>query len=358
MFSNSKEYKEVKIMDSIRKDEFNTSLFPGASEETNPPNISDETNDKVTFSFDDIDFESDLFESRSNHEQETEQPSQELQVSTDQNQTDQGPSFASETDLIQHAQEIMYKADVTILLSYWEIGRSINSFYKGKYGSKQLQRIADATGVGKDTLAKMCGFAKKYSQEQIQVLLESDIPIPWNRIAQNLSIPADQFIETLQKSETPDQFYNGIINLKNPDEKRGKSRLPGRVEPEVIDVQPIQSAQPEIVELDDMGDTDMPIPEDYPVADDMDQEEINEQYRAHERGLQDLKDEVARLTSELIKRDMRIKTLEIDLAKANKDLDQQYDRADRAEKKIAGVIQICEKGGGPQHIMEWLDMDD
>jgi len=41
-------------------------------------------------------------------------------------------SFATETDLIQHARETMYKADVAILLSYWEIGRSINSFYKGK----------------------------------------------------------------------------------------------------------------------------------------------------------------------------------------------------------------------------------
>ena len=257
--------------------------------------------------------------------------------------------FDTEADLIQHTREVIKRYTHTTVMSYWEIGRSINSFYKGKYGSKELDRIAEATGVGRDTLAKACKFAKQFNREQVETLLNGRFPLPWNRIAQNLSVKSDQFIETYQQSETPDQFYNGIIKLKNPEEKRGKSRLPGRHEPEVIDVQP---------ERMDSEDQEEPLPDDYPVADDQDQGEINEQYRAYERELQDLRDEVARITQELTKRDMKIKTLEIDLAEANKDLDQQYDRAERAEKKINGIIEICENGGGPVQVMGWLESDD
>ncbi|PKN33215.1 MAG: hypothetical protein CVU61_14460 [Deltaproteobacteria bacterium HGW-Deltaproteobacteria-19] len=256
--------------------------------------------------------------------------------------------FDTEADLIQHTREVFQRTNVVNVLSYWEIGHSINSFYKGKYGSKELDRIAEATGVGRDTLAKMCGFAKKYDHEQVQILIQSHFLIPWNRIAQNLTIPSERFIETLQKSETPDQFHNGIIKLKNPGERRGKSRLPRSVEPEVIDIQPERMA-PE--------DTEAPLPDDYPAADDQDQEEINEQYRAYEKELKDLRDEIARLTQEGIKKDQRIKALEKELSDTNRDLDQQYDRADRVEKKIDGVIEIINDGGGLVDIMRWLESD-
>jgi len=181
----------------------------------------------------------------------------------------------------------------------------------------------------------MCGFAKKYKHEQVQILIQSRIPIHWNKISQNLSIPSERFIETLQKSETPDQFYNDIINLKNPGEKRGKSRLPGRVEPEVIDIQPVRM---------DPEDTEPPLPDDYPVADECDQEEISEQYRVYERELQDLKDEIQKLAIEGVVKDQKIEELEKKLKQALNDVNRYYDRNYALNEKIEKAIDICKKG--------------
>ena len=130
----------------------------------------------------------------------------------------------SEEALIAYTANIHAHVQVNSITGHWEIGRSINAFYKGKYGTKELERIAQATGIGRDTLAKACKFAKQYSREHVEMLLRGNFVISWGQIAQNLAVAPQKIIEVYQQAPSREQFYNGIIKLKDPSEARGKTR--------------------------------------------------------------------------------------------------------------------------------------
>lgn len=130
----------------------------------------------------------------------------------------------SEESLIAYAANIHAQVQVNSITGYWEIGRSINAFYKGKYGTKELERIAQATEIGRDTLAKACKFARQYSKEHVEILLRGRFVVSWRQIAQNLAIAPQKVIDVYQQAPSREQFYNGIIKLKDPMETRGKAR--------------------------------------------------------------------------------------------------------------------------------------
>ncbi len=130
----------------------------------------------------------------------------------------------SEEALFRYTLSIHKKVQIYSVGGYWEIGRTINSFYQGKYGTKELERISKAIGIGRDTLNKMCKFAKQYSRNQVEALLSGAFPVYWFQISQNLSVEPDKLIQTYQETGDPKQFHNRIMKLKNPQESRGKSK--------------------------------------------------------------------------------------------------------------------------------------
>jgi hypothetical protein len=130
----------------------------------------------------------------------------------------------SEEALIAYAVDIHKKVQTYSIGAYWEIGRTINSFYQGKYGTKELQKISDETGIGRDTVTKMCKFAKQYSMDQVQTLLTGAFSMSWFQITQNLAVEPEDLILTYQESTDVKQFHNGIMKFKDSRESRGKSK--------------------------------------------------------------------------------------------------------------------------------------
>jgi regulator of replication initiation timing len=140
----------------------------------------------------------------------------------------------SEEALIAYAANIHNRVQTHFISAYWEIGRTINAFYKGKYGTNELERIAQATGIGRDTLNKMLKFSKQYSREQVQVLLSGRYPMTWFHISQNLSVAPDKIIEVYKEANDPKEFHNNIMNFKDAQESRGKSRKSSVLAPLVV----------------------------------------------------------------------------------------------------------------------------
>ena len=130
----------------------------------------------------------------------------------------------SEEELIAHARDVHSRVQKSSIAGYWEIGRSINAFYKGTYGTSELKRIAEAIGIGMDTLHKICKFARVCSAEQLGILLQGNCQIPWYQIANNLTVEPVKMIEVYKVSNTVEEFHNGIMILKGSSEKKGKSR--------------------------------------------------------------------------------------------------------------------------------------
>ena len=142
----------------------------------------------------------------------------------------------TEEALIDYVVGQNNKLEVATIFVKWEIGRSIKSFYQGKYGTRELDKIAQATGIGRDNLNKMIKFAEQYTLEQLNALIVGNFALPWNGISQNLAIKAETLIEVYEKAGNVSEFHNGIMNLKDPDEKRGKVKPPKIVEAPAMNV--------------------------------------------------------------------------------------------------------------------------
>ena len=143
----------------------------------------------------------------------------------------------NEQALIDYVMSQNNKLEIANIFVKWEIGRSINSFYKGKYGAHELDKIAQATGIGKDNLNKMIKFAEQYSLDQLKALIKGSFTISWNGIAQNLAIKSEQLIEVYSRAGSINEFNRELIKLKDPGETRGKSRPPKNVEATAVTVE-------------------------------------------------------------------------------------------------------------------------
>lgn len=241
---------------------------------------------------------------------------------------------ASEEALIEYATNIHNRVQVYSISGYWEIGRSINAFYKGKYGTHELERIARATGIGRDTLNKMIKFAKEFSRDHVQVLLSGIYPMSWFYIAQNLSVPPDKIIQVYQESEDQKQFHNNIMKFKTRRESKGQSvsgkssvpAPPGRVMSQQL-THPIETAES--------------VPKDDKKA---------------EETIRTLLERNKQLRKELDDAMRDLNELKILFHDADKDIAHKSDLIDRLRDALSQVYEMVENGCNHEDILaevEW-----
>lgn len=217
---------------------------------------------RKNFDFDSIDFDSINFESNDVEEEKKDDPAEPVTTSSVVSLTKPDIpdiQYQPETEqaLIDYVMHQNSKIEVATICVKWEIGRSINSFYQGKYGSHELEKIARATGIGRDNLNKMIRFAEQYTHEQLITLINGEYSLSWNGISQNLSIKPEKLIEVYEASSSISEFHNGIMKFKNPMEVRGKSKKPKNDDRKTMDVeQPYEAstettvtAIPEVVDV-------------------------------------------------------------------------------------------------------------
>lgn len=250
----------------------------------------------------------------------------------------------SEEALIAYTASIHNKVQTFSIGGYWEIGRTINSFYRGKYGTQELERISNATGIGRDTLNKMCKFAKQYSRDQVEALLSGSFYISWFHISQNLSVEPDKMIQVYRETGDPKQFHNVIMKLKDPTESRGKSRgmsisMQATVtEPStVVDVSVIAIPHEEPEDK-----TIAPVTID-PVSDD------------HLEELNNLKAENTNLRKELESIKYELNDVKPLFHQAVLDLETKRDLIDRLRKTLKQVYDMVENGSDHVNILSEID---
>jgi len=159
----------------------------------------------------------------------------------------------TEADLIGEIRYLNMKMNLSSMLIYWQMGKKISSFYQGEYGTGELKRIAEQTGVGQDSLTKACKFAKQYSEEQLQIFVHGNFQLSWFQIAQNLSVEPQKLIDVYQEVRNPSEFHNAIMKLKDPVERRGKAKKAENKSPQVDDAkEPAES--PETEDLYEIGE--------------------------------------------------------------------------------------------------------
>jgi len=275
---------------------------------------------RKNFDFDSIDFDNINFESNDVEEEKKDDPAEPATTSSAVSLTKPdipNINYRPETEqaLIDYVMHQNSKIEVATICVKWEIGRSINSFYQGKYGSHELEKIASATGIGRDNLNKMIRFAEQYTHEQLKTLIEGEYSLSWNGISQNLSIKPEKLIEVYEASSSISEFHNGIMKFKNPMEVRGKSKKPKNDDRKTMDVeQPGQSNEdsPEIAVT--------AIPE---VVDVMKADELQQICEEYEKKIEILKAENEQLKNDISMLNKRISDIRTTMDEDVRCLDNQ-----------------------------------
>ena len=258
----------------------------------------------------------------------------------------------SEEALIDYTRLLHRRSEVNSIITYWEIGRCINSFYQGKYGSNELDKISKETGIGRDNLNKILKFAKQYNQKQLKTLIKGNFNLSWNGIVQNLTIEPEKLIEVYEASSNISEFHKAIMKCKNPTEKRGKSKLPGSHEEK-------ETAAEKQIQVTSETIPDEPVPAEYnKPADDIGPDEPAQHYEAYEKELDTLKLKNKRLEEELLSRDKKIKEFEQNLANANKERERYEDLYYVYMDKLDKVRKQLENNTPARAILEWIEQGE
>lgn len=133
-----------------------------------------------------------------------------------------------EKELIKHTKKLYKSAQASLLTSYWWIGQNVFSFYekKKKYGDETLKKIAKKVGMKRDTLSKVCQFARQYTEDQVTELTTGKFPVSWNTIYHNLTIKTKDFMTAYSKSNTRKELVTAITRLKPHHEEKESTNQP------------------------------------------------------------------------------------------------------------------------------------
>ncbi len=244
-------------------------------------------------------------------------------------------SVKTEKELISLTKLLHRKAQLTSLLSYWLMGKSIKTFYKTKYGEGTLKKLADKSGISEDTIRKACRFADRYDSTQLLELLGGNFTLSWYRLSQNLSVEPQKLIEAYKSSMDLAEFNMSIIKLKNPDEKRGRKQsvTPDDKKPEKESSQAKDSSKSQGEQVSDPSKH-----KSQKLSKNQKEEKTTTEAQSSgcdSQKLDENVDDVAELREKLLAREERIKELELELDKLKKEIKDKDATIDRLKKRIA-----------------------
>jgi len=270
----------------------------------------------------------------------------------------------TEAELIGEIQDLNRKMNLSGILAYWQMGTKINCFYQGKYGSAELRKIADQTGVGQDSLTKACKFARNYSEEQLQVLLQGDFHLSWFQIAQNLSVEPQKLIGVYQEVRNPSEFHNGIMKLKDPKENRGKTKKPESQCMPVNDEAKKAAGPPVSHETEDQDEIRddayydnirPPLSGDvFDVMDEPEEPGPDPDYESYRQELDSLREENEVLKKKLLRNEENYNQLEDNLNKYSQELDRMQEIANKYHEILDKAFELFEAEASPQQIFNFF----
>jgi hypothetical protein len=247
----------------------------------------------------------------------------------------------TEEELIAYTKLLHTRLAMSTVQSYWLIGKSILAFYKGEYGTGELQRISDATGIGRDTLTKACKFARQFTEEQVKNILKGKFILSWFEVCQNLTVAPQNLIAAYQASSSSIEFHNAIMKLKNPNEKRGKkndlSEATGNRQGAIAE-------NPQNTKVTQVSQEQSDAAIIFQAGESSDTAQFKKEKDNGPRELESLKIENQNLKVEIAKRDEKIRELRHVLEEASKDIDSRDETISFLKDKLRRVSDMLAEG--------------
>ena len=137
----------------------------------------------------------------------------------------------TEQELIEYAKWLKTREYQSVVKLRWYLGHKIDGCGDSVYGQDTAGRIAEEVGCSKSTVQKSLKFAKGYSSEQLASLLNGSFSLSWRDIAQNLSVPTEDFLRTYRDSRNPEQFRNAVTQFRRT--RNRSTRVPRKTRAEL-----------------------------------------------------------------------------------------------------------------------------
>ena len=263
----------------------------------------------------------------------------------------------TEDDLISITDKLYKAATSGLVITYYHIGNIIDSFYQKSYGSGELKRIAFRTGISLDTLHKAIRFAKKYSQEHLEVLLQGHFAISWNHIANNLSVAPDDLIETYKEAESPKTFHDAISNFKKLNARNSRSARDRDEETQTSDEGILEGSGGEITGENDSTENviegsqhpDEREPEPVPTAD------IEETPFYNSEDIEDLNDMLENAKAEIQEKDKLLKEQSTRIEEMTKALEDKDWIIDSVKMHVDKIKTELEEGITKEELLNCLE---
>lgn len=115
--------------------------------------------------------------------------------------------------LVIYIKLIKNRDDMTKVAKYWLIGDSINKYYEDRGKVQIFSKLTKETGLGETHFILLKHFAKAYSRQQIQELLNGNFTIQWSHIVKYLFVHSNVVVDKYTKSQTADDFLIAMNNI-------------------------------------------------------------------------------------------------------------------------------------------------
>jgi hypothetical protein len=120
----------------------------------------------------------------------------------------------TEQELIEFANWLISREHQSVIKSRWTLGQKINQSGDTVYGENTAGRISEEVGYSESTIQKSRKFARIYSNSQIDTLLHGPFSLSWRDVAQNLSVPPEDFLRTYNESRNREEFRNAVTEFR------------------------------------------------------------------------------------------------------------------------------------------------
>jgi hypothetical protein len=103
---------------------------------------------------------------------------------------------------------------MTRVEKYWIIGKSILKYYEDRGRVQIFSKITKETGLGETHIILIKHFAKVYSRQQMQELLNGSFTIQWRHIAKYLFINTQIVVDQYKATLTENDFCKEMKNIQ------------------------------------------------------------------------------------------------------------------------------------------------
>jgi hypothetical protein len=96
--------------------------------------------------------------------------------------------------------------NMMLVTKYWYIGRAILNFYNNEFVEAQIRRLPTGRDLDEKNILNACRFAQKYTEDQLDQIINSHFTLYWYQLVRNLDIDPDLVIKEVIECIDQDQF--------------------------------------------------------------------------------------------------------------------------------------------------------